>query len=69
MKKGFVTLVLLLTSTALRLEARNRPVDYVNTFLGTAPLTNRQTSGSSRSGGYGPDSSFRERPCPTPWCS
>ena len=39
MKKTFVILVLLLTSTALQLEAQKRPVDYVNTFLGTAPLT------------------------------
>jgi predicted alpha-1,2-mannosidase len=40
MKKPLFTLVLLLTSTALRLEAQKQPVDYVNTFLGTAPLTN-----------------------------
>jgi predicted alpha-1,2-mannosidase len=40
MKRKFFTLILLLTSTALRLEAQKRPVDYVNPFLGTAPLTN-----------------------------
>ncbi|HZL28141.1 MAG TPA: GH92 family glycosyl hydrolase [Acidobacteriaceae bacterium] len=40
MKRNFLTLMLLLTSTALRLEAQKRPVDYVNPFLGTAPLTN-----------------------------
>jgi predicted alpha-1,2-mannosidase len=40
MKQKFITLILLLTSTALRLEAKKRPVDYVNPFLGTAPLTN-----------------------------
>lgn len=32
-------MVLLLLSAALRLEAQKWPVDYVNTFLGTAPLT------------------------------
>src|ERR1019366_977272 len=40
MKRQLVTLVLLLTSTFLRAEAQKRPVDYVNPFLGTAPLTN-----------------------------
>jgi len=40
MKKGFAALIVLLTSTALRLEAEKQPVDYVNPFLGTAPLTN-----------------------------
>ena len=33
-------LIPLLLSSALRMEARKRPVEYVNTFLGTAPLTN-----------------------------
>ncbi len=41
MKKIFVLPVLLLTTSfALRLQAQKQPVDYVNTFLGTAPLTN-----------------------------
>ena len=40
MKRALVTVVLLLTFTVLGLEAQKRPVDYVNTFLGTAPLTN-----------------------------
>ena len=40
MKREFATLILLLISIAPRLEAQKRPVDYVNTFLGTAPLTN-----------------------------
>ena len=39
MKTKLLILVLLLGSTALLLEAQKRPVDYVNTFLGTAPLT------------------------------
>jgi len=39
MRNRLVTLVLLMTSIALRLEAQKRPVDYVNPFLGTAPLT------------------------------
>jgi predicted alpha-1,2-mannosidase len=39
MKKPILTMILLLLSAALRLEAQKRPVDYVNTFLGTAPLT------------------------------
>jgi predicted alpha-1,2-mannosidase len=38
--KKYLALLLFLTATALRLEAQKRPVDYVNTFLGTAPLTN-----------------------------
>ncbi|RXH54092.1 GH92 family glycosyl hydrolase [Granulicella sibirica] len=33
-------LIPLLLSSALRMEAQKRPVEYVNTFLGTAPLTN-----------------------------
>jgi len=33
-------LILFLGSLVLRLDAQKRPVDYVNTFLGTAPLTN-----------------------------
>lgn len=40
MKKLLVTLALLLAFTALGAEAQKRPTDYVNTFLGTAPLTN-----------------------------
>jgi predicted alpha-1,2-mannosidase len=40
MKTKLLILVLLLSSTAIRLGAQKRPVDYVNTFLGTAPLTN-----------------------------
>jgi len=40
MRTWFNILVLLTTSTVIRLEAEKRPVDYVNTFLGTAPLTN-----------------------------
>jgi predicted alpha-1,2-mannosidase len=40
MKRKFLTLILFLTSTALRPQAQKRPVDYVNPFLGTAPLTN-----------------------------
>src|ERR1035438_864734 len=40
MKKNCTILILLLASMVLRLEAEKRPVDYVNTFLGTAPLTN-----------------------------
>ncbi|WP_263384517.1 GH92 family glycosyl hydrolase [Granulicella arctica] len=32
-------LIPLLLSSALRMEAQKRPVEYVNTFLGTAPLT------------------------------
>jgi predicted alpha-1,2-mannosidase len=40
MKTKLLSLVLLLSSTAIRLGAQKRPVDYVNTFLGTAPLTN-----------------------------
>jgi len=39
MRNRLVTLVLLMTSIALRLEAQKRPADYVNPFLGTAPLT------------------------------
>jgi predicted alpha-1,2-mannosidase len=39
MKTKLLILVLLLGSTALLLGAQKRPVDYVNTFLGTAPLT------------------------------
>jgi predicted alpha-1,2-mannosidase len=39
MKTKFMMLVLLLPFAALCLEAQKRPVDYVNTFLGTAPLT------------------------------
>jgi predicted alpha-1,2-mannosidase len=39
MTTKFLLLILLLASTAVRLEAQKRPVDYVNTFLGTAPLT------------------------------
>jgi predicted alpha-1,2-mannosidase len=39
MKKPILTMILLLLSAALRLEAQKRPVDYVNAFLGTAPLT------------------------------
>jgi predicted alpha-1,2-mannosidase len=40
MKKQLSTLILVLALTVLCLEAQKRPVDYVNTFLGTAPLTN-----------------------------
>lgn len=40
MKKQLFTLILLLSFTVLRLEAQKRAVDYVNLFLGTAPLTN-----------------------------
>lgn len=40
MKKQLVTLILLLSSIVLCLGAQKRPVDYVNPFLGTAPLTN-----------------------------
>jgi predicted alpha-1,2-mannosidase len=40
MKNRYAILILFLASVPLRLEARKRPVDYVNTFLGTAPLTN-----------------------------
>ena len=40
MRKTFVTFVLVLAFTALSLEAQKQPVDYVNTFLGTAPLIN-----------------------------
>jgi putative alpha-1,2-mannosidase len=40
MKKQLVIVILLLSSTVLCLEAQKRPVDYVNPFLGTAPLTN-----------------------------
>ena len=37
--KKLVTCVLLLVFAATDLRAQKRPVDYVNTFLGTAPLT------------------------------
>jgi putative alpha-1,2-mannosidase len=40
MPKGLAAFFVLLTSTALHVQAQKRPVDYVNTFLGTAPLTN-----------------------------
>lgn len=40
MRKTILGLILFVTSTALGLDAQKRPVDYVNTFLGTAPLTN-----------------------------
>jgi len=40
MTKGLAALLVLLTPTSLCLQAQKRPVDYVNTFLGTAPLTN-----------------------------
>jgi len=40
MTKGFAALLLLLTSPTLQLQGQKQPVDYVNTFLGTAPLTN-----------------------------
>jgi predicted alpha-1,2-mannosidase len=40
MKIKLLILILLMGSTAIRLGAQKRPVDYVNTFLGTAPLTN-----------------------------
>jgi predicted alpha-1,2-mannosidase len=40
MKNSCTILILFLASMAFRLEAQKRPVDYVNTFLGTAPLTN-----------------------------
>ena len=40
MTKRLAVLLVLLTSSSLRLHAQKRPVDYVNTFLGTAPLTN-----------------------------
>jgi predicted alpha-1,2-mannosidase len=40
MKKQLLMLVLFLFSSALLLEGQERPVDYVNPFLGTAPLTN-----------------------------
>jgi predicted alpha-1,2-mannosidase len=40
MKKQLLALVLLLSSTTLSLKAQKRPADYVNPFLGTAPLTN-----------------------------
>jgi predicted alpha-1,2-mannosidase len=40
MKNSCTILILFLASMVLRLEAQKRPVDYVNTFLGTAPLTN-----------------------------
>jgi hypothetical protein len=38
--KNRITLLLFLACIASRLDAEKRPVDYVNTFLGTAPLTN-----------------------------
>jgi hypothetical protein len=37
---SFAQVDVLMASTAVRLEAQTRPVDYVNPFLGTAPLTN-----------------------------
>jgi putative alpha-1,2-mannosidase len=40
MTKGFAALILLLTSPTPLLQGQKQPVDYVNTFLGTAPLTN-----------------------------
>jgi predicted alpha-1,2-mannosidase len=40
MKKYFAALALLFTFLPLRLEAQKKPQDYVNPFLGTAPLTN-----------------------------
>ncbi len=40
MKRTISTLAFVLVWTALRLEAPKQPIDYANTFLGTAPLTN-----------------------------
>ena len=69
MKQNFLTLILFLTSTALRPQAQKRPVDYVNPFLGTAPLTSPADIGFDPLGGFGPDWFFQGRRCPTPWCS
>ena len=66
MKNSCTILILFLASMVLRLEAQKRPVDYVNTFLGTAPLTNSADIGFNPAG---PDWSSRVRRCPTPWCS
>jgi predicted alpha-1,2-mannosidase len=38
-RRPFTALLLFLTATAVRLEAQKHPTDYVNPFLGTAPLT------------------------------
>ena len=40
MRHKSILIVLFLTVIAVRLDAQRRPVDYVNPFLGTAPLTN-----------------------------
>ncbi len=40
MRKHIAALLLFLTAPALHLEAQKQPTDYVNPFLGTAPLTN-----------------------------
>jgi len=40
MMKYYTISILILASMVLSLQAQKRPVDYVNTFLGTAPLTN-----------------------------
>ena len=69
MRRKFLTLILLLTSTALRLEAQKRPVDYVNPFLGTAPLTDPADIGFNPPWRVWAGLFFRAHPCPTPWCS
>ena len=40
MSKRVTALLLFSTAMALRLQAQKQPADYVNPFLGTAPLTN-----------------------------
>ena len=45
MNEKLLKLALFLAFTALRLEAQKQPVDYVNTFLGTAPLSNPEDIG------------------------
>jgi predicted alpha-1,2-mannosidase len=40
LKKRIIALLLFVSATALHLRAQKQPIDYVNPFLGTAPLTN-----------------------------
>ncbi len=69
MKKALVTWVLLLASTALVLDAQKRYVDYVNPFLGTAPLTNPADIGFTPPWRVWAGLVFPEHRCPTRWCS